>query len=115
MGIRAAFTGALCFALLGSAILGESGEAATTGKTAVSIQRSPFRVSVISASGRSLLKSIPGDFKAGGVRYGGLGFSVGREPELVPPVLGGEAPPDDVQDAPKRYLAKLQLRRCSSV
>ena len=109
-GIRAVLRGALCLAALGTAVLAFSGEAAAAGKPGLRVQESPFRVTVMSASGRPLLKTVSGDFKAGGVRYGGLGFSVGPDPELAAPVIGVEVPAGEAQSVPELYLAKRLIR-----
>ncbi len=70
---------------------------------------SPFRLNVISGSGKRLLTSVTDSFASGGVRYGGFSFTVGAEPELAPPVIGTETGDSPPVPEPKRYVGRRMV------
>ena len=73
---------------------------------AVVLDRSPLRLRVLDARGRTLLSSVAGDRAIAGVRYAPLALTVGSEPELRIPRLPGAPDPNPGHPAPtRRYVA----------
>ncbi len=105
---------ALALAILAASVclLGTSRSAAAapvklkTYQGSVRIDRSPFRLSLFSRSGRKVLTTLQGKSDSGGVRYAGLGFTLGGVPELEPPSFD---PPHSPPEAGRSFTATRVL------
>ncbi len=72
----------------------------------VVLDRSPLRLRVLDARGRTVLGSVTGDRSTAGVRYAPLTLTVGSEPELRIPRLPGTPDPNPAHPAAAhRYVA----------
>ncbi len=80
----------------------------------VRVERSPFRIKLRTKSRRTLLSSLAGQSRSGGVEYSGLGFTLGGVPELEPPSFDPQ-PPGQVVPG-ETFVAKrvVDVRRAGS-
>ncbi len=83
------------------------------GAGSLVVERSPLRIAVRDARGRTVLRSVAGARTVGGVPYAPLALSIGEEPELRVPVLAGEEDPNPANPAAPRRARATRIVRAA--